>query len=79
MKNEQKKINRFSALAELAVSDEELEKVSGGYTRPNIQDTDSPGTLTDPFPKCPICKRNLVNDVCPFCSIGMSCESMVSQ
>ena len=72
MEREQKKNNGFSGLADRAVSDEELEKVTGGYTRPNVQDEDSPGTLTDPFPKCPICKRNLVNDVCPYCSIGMS-------
>ena len=30
MKNEPKKINRFSGLTDRAVSDEELEKVSGG-------------------------------------------------
>ena len=35
MKNEQKKYNRFSGLTDRAVSDEELEKVTGGQFDPD--------------------------------------------
>ena len=61
MKNEQKKINRFSHLADRAVSDEELEKVSGGNPP-----SDLPGVTP---PMCSICGMVLnTNGVCLKCS-----------
>ena len=56
MKNEQKKISRFSGLAELAVSDEELEKITGGNGPP----------------ECQACGRTLIHGACPVCDGNQS-------
>ena len=56
MKNEQEKINRFSALADRAVNDDELEKVTGGF---NLKySCDQWALRPGPFP---------FDDDCRFC------------